>query len=255
MPGFGLAWAISLAASAGAPVRAASLDLCSDEYLLGVGRDAEIVSLSRLSSDPGDGRWWRRAQRFAANDGSVEGVIAARPNLVVTMGGGGRARADIARRIGIKVVDLPYPASPGEVAANLRTVAAALGAARRADRWVARIAALTPPARPRDAIFLQGGGLSLGPRSLGAQWMARAGLAQRLLPGGRATIEGLRLHPPAVLLLSDYRSAQVSAGRTWLDHPLLRAMPGRRIMTDGRGWTCGGPGLVGEIERLRAVLP
>jgi iron complex transport system substrate-binding protein len=82
--------------------------------------------------------------------------------------------------------------------------------------------------------------------------MALAGLRQRRLRGDRVPLETLLLRPPQVLLRSDYRQGQFSNAQRWLAHPLARQVRGARtIATDGRRWTCMGPTLVPEIERLR----
>lgn len=250
MPVFGL----SLGVSAAAAIRVASLDLCADEYLLLVARPGEITSVSRLSHDAADSSLWRAARRHHANQGNVESVLGARPTLLLRMGGGGKASGAIARRLGIATLDLPYPNSPAEVGANLRRLAATLGDPARAEPWAKRLAEVerkTPP--PRDAIFLSGRGDSLSAGSLGSQWMALAGLRQRALAGGRATLETLALRPPQVLLRSDYRRAQVSLGQRWLAHPLAARARTRMIATDGRRWTCSGPLMLEEVERLQRV--
>jgi iron complex transport system substrate-binding protein len=85
--------------------------------------------------------------------------------------------------------------------------------------------------------------------------MALAGFRQRALTGDRVSLEQLLVHPPAMLLRSDYRSGQYSAEQKWLSHPLARrARGGRNLVTDGRPWTCMGPALIGEIERLRSAV-
>ena len=251
MPGF-----VSLSAiSAAAALRVGSLDLCADEYLLSLALPREVASVSRLSHDPADSPLWRQARRYPANGGSVEGVLGTRPTLLLTVGGsGGRATGLIARRLGIRMLALPYPASLADVEANMVRVATALGDPTRAEAWRRRLAALeqrVPP--PSDAIFVTSGGNGLGAGSLGAAWLRLAGYRQRALPGGRMTLEQLALDPPAVLLLSDYRSAQASLGERWLRHPLIRRAPSRRIVAEGRRWTCAGPLMLGEIERLRGL--
>ncbi|MDQ3140287.1 MAG: hypothetical protein M3Q15_06135, partial [Pseudomonadota bacterium] len=102
-------------------------------------------------------------------------------------------------------------------------------------------------------IFLSGGGASVTARSLGAQWMALAGFRQRALPNGRATLEILATRPPTVVLRSTYRRSQPSLGQRWLNHPLALRSGARTIDSDGRPWTCAGPMMVGEIERLRGL--
>jgi len=247
------AFASLLAASAA--VRVASLNLCSDEYLLLLARPGEVASVTRLAKDPSESVLAPLAARIPTNRGRIEDVVAVHPSVVLTMGGGGgRSSGAIAGAMGMRVVDLTQPATLDDVANNLRQVAGLLGDPGRASPWVARLSTLRATAPgARDTIWLGGGGLSLSPGSLSAQWLALAGFRQRALRGGRATLEALATHPPAVLVISNYRAGQMSQGQRWLSHPLLAQLPSRRITTDGRRWTCAGPLLIDEIERLRRV--
>jgi iron complex transport system substrate-binding protein len=197
---------------------------------------------------------WRQGRHFPANDGTIEGVIGWRPSLLLTTRGGGRATAAIATRLHIPILALPYPTSIAEVERTMIRVARALGDVRRADSWRRRLAHLSAHSvRQKDAIFLSSGGTSVAPGSPAAQWMALAGLRQRALPGGRATLETLATRPPQVLLRSTYRRGQQSLGQRWLDHPLIRRTTARAIDSDGRPWTCAGPLMLSEIERLRGL--
>ena len=243
---------VSLLAASGA-LRVASLNLCTDEYLLLLARPSEIASVTRLSQDPSESPLWKVARRYLANRGSLEGVIAARPTLVLTMGGGGRSSEAIALRMGLRTIDLPFPASIDDVERNMVRVASALGDARRAAGWQKRLARLNRlKGSMRDSIFLTDSGFSVSSTGTGSQWMALAGFRQRSLPGARATLETLALYPPAILLRSTYRRSQHSLGQTWLEHPLARRARSRTIWTDGRPWTCMGPLMLREIERLKA---
>jgi iron complex transport system substrate-binding protein len=245
------AFASLLAASA---VQLASLNLCSDEYALLLAHPGEVVSVSRLSQDPAESALAPLARRATPNRGRLEDIVATRPTVVLTMGGGGRSSAAIARALGLTVIDLPQPATIADVGANITRVATALGDRSRAAPWLQRLARLqSRPPTQRDAIYLGHGGLSQSPGSLGATWMALAGLRQRSLPAGRATLETFATRPPQVLLLSNYRSGQVSSGQRWLHHPLLAQIKSRRLITDGRAWTCGGPMMIPEVERLRRL--
>jgi iron complex transport system substrate-binding protein len=240
--------------AASASLRVASLDLCADEYLLLLARPGEIASVSRLAQDPADSVMWRQARRYPANRRGLESVVGTRPTLLLTMGGGGRATSLIAERLHIRTLTRTYPASIDDVDATMVRVARGLGDVRRADRWRQRLARLRAlPVHQQDAIFLSGGGASMTAGSLGAQWMALAGFRQRALPNGRASLELLATRPPAVLLRSTYRRNQPSLGQRWLDHPLARRSSARTIETDGRPWTCAGPLMVGEVERLRGL--
>jgi iron complex transport system substrate-binding protein len=55
-----------------------------------------------------------------------------------------------------------------------------------------------------------------------------------------------------LILRSDYRAGQYSSEQRWLAHPLVaRTRRSRTVATDGRLWTCMGPLLIGEIQKLR----
>jgi iron complex transport system substrate-binding protein len=252
--------AISLAFAATAeavPRRVASLNLCTDELLLMLGDPAQILSVTHLAQQPAETGLWREARRYRRNDGSLVSVAGVRPDLVLTMGGGARDRARIARRLGIPTLDLPYPQSLGDIERAIATVSAALGRGAAGTALLARIGRLkaTRPGAAADTIWLGGGGRTVAAASLAAQWMALAGLRQRQVRGDRVSLEQLLVRPPAVLLRSDYRSGQYSSEQRWLSHPLARRARGAlNVATDGRPWTCMGPTLIAEIERLRALI-
>jgi len=238
---------------ASAAVRAASLNLCADEYLLLLANSSQVASVSFLSRDPLDSPLWKSARTHPANRGSIEEVIGTRPTLVLTMGGGGRAITLIAKRLGVRTIDLKAGGTPTDVETNLRTVASALGRPDAAIPWVRRLRSLraSAPSDRVDSIWLSGGGQSFGATSAGAEWMRLAGFQQRALPGGRADLETLLVDPPHVIVESDYRHGQLSSGTRWLRHPIVRNAPSKRVRTDGRAWTCMGPLMVDEVERLR----
>jgi iron complex transport system substrate-binding protein len=197
---------------------------------------------------------WRTARRYPRNDGSLVSVAGLRPDLVLTMGGGARDRSRIAERLGIRVLDLPYPQSLADIEGSLVRVAAALArpeAARPHLLAIDRLKSTIPPRR-FDTIWLGGGGRSVAANGLPAQWMALAGFRQRQLTGDRVSLEQLLVRPPAMLLRSDYRNGQYSSEQRWLSHPLARRVKiAHSLVTDGRLWTCMGPLMAGEITRLR----
>jgi iron complex transport system substrate-binding protein len=258
MRAFGFVLAISLAvcgaAEAAPPRRVASLNLCTDELLMMIAAPDQILSVTHLSQQQAESSLWRYARHYRKNDGSLVSVAGMRPDLLLTMGGGARDRSRIADRLGIKVADLPFPQSLDDIETGIRTVAAALGRQSRGAELIARMKALRA-ATPRhrvDTIWLGGGGRSIAAAGLGAQWMALAGFAQRPLPGDRVTLETLLVRPPKVLLRSDYRSGQYSGEQRWLAHPLARRTAmSRTVVTDGRPWTCMGPLMIAEIERVK----
>jgi len=237
-----------------ASLRVASLNLCTDELLLALAAPEQIVSVTHLAHKPRETTLWRQARRYTKNDGSLLSVVGRKPDLVLTMGGGARDRARIAQRLGIRVLDLPFPQRLGDVERAIATVADALGRPDSGRRWLRQIDALkrTRPVQGPDTIWLGGGGRSVQATGLAADWMALAGFRQRPLRGDRVSLEQLLIRPPAVLLRSDYRQGQYSSEQRWLMHPLAKATgKSRTIGTEGRAWTCMGPPMVGEVLRLR----
>lgn len=246
--------ALAAAPSPAAPRRVASLNLCTDELVLQLAAPEQIASVTHLAQQPLETPLWRQARRYARNDGTLLSVAALRPDLVVTMGGGGRDRLRIAGRLGARTLDLPFAQSLADVGESVRRLAIALGREQAGAALLRRMAALirTMPASGRDAIWLGGGGRTVSATGLEAQWMALAGLRQRPMRGDRVSLESLIVAPPALLLRSDYRQGQYSGQQRWLTHPAAARVRGARaVPTDGRLWTCMGPLLADEILRLR----
>lgn len=237
-----------------APRRVASLNLCTDELLLLLAAPGQIASVTHLAQQEAETPLWREAGRYPRNDGSLLSVVELRPDLIVTMGGGTRDRLGIAARLGIPTLDLVFAQNLGEVGENVRRLAAAIGRPEAGAAVLRRMNGLirSRPPLAVDTIWLGGGGRTVAATGLEAEWMALAGLRQRQLQGDRVPLETLIASPPALLLRSDYRAGQYSNGQRWLAHPAARFAAGvRTLPTDGRRWTCLGPLLIDEIERLR----
>lgn len=246
--------ASALALAADAALRVASLNLCTDELLLLLGQPRQIVSISHLSQSPRETRLWRSARAFPANDGKLESVLARRPTVILTMGGSGGARQALARRFGARLIELPYPSTPAEVLTQARQVATLLGRSQAVLPFEQAFARLQSSRRLlEEGAFVGGGGLSLSPQGLSADWLALAGFRQPPLANGRLSLEQLATKPPKWLIRSDYRADQASRGTAWLNHPLVTRLASRTIVTDGRPWTCGGLPMLREVARLRTA--
>ena len=200
------------------------------------------MSVTKLARDPDESPLAAMARTISVNRGRIEDVVPFGPTLIMTMGGGGRSSGSIADALHLKMLQLPQPTTIDEVADNMIRVAVALGDPARALPWQQRLARLKqgkPPAR--DAVWIGGGGSSLSPGSLGGQWLRLAGLRQRALPGGRATLEELLTRPPQDPGRQRLSLRTNVARQRWLDHPLLARLPSRRIATDGGAGPAPGP--------------
>ncbi len=236
-----------------APVRVVSLNLCTDEMLLIAARPGQIASISKLGADANETPLAAQARGLATNNGQLTDVLNQRPDLVLTMGNSPQ-QAALASRLGLRLLALPYPQSPAEVAAQMQQVAALLGNPAAGNSFAAEVAALTRTAsgQPATALMLGGGGLAPAMSGLAAGWLRLAGLRQR--QSGQIAMEALIADPPAVLVLSRYRAGQFSQPQAWVSHPALAGLRTRRVNVDGRAFLCGGAAMPAEIRRLKAAL-
>jgi iron complex transport system substrate-binding protein len=156
--------------------------------------------------------------------------------------------------MGLRTLDLPFPSSIQDVARGMTLVARALGDERRALPWKARLpySGRSAPAT-RDAIFLGAGGNSVGVQSVEAEWMRIAGLRQPSA-GGAPVLRCWRYGPPAVCCAQPIGETKDRSGQTWLEHPLASPRMSKIIPVDGRPWTCAGPLMLGEVQRLQGLM-
>lgn len=248
--------AASLLASAApaSPVRVASLNLCTDELVLLLAAPGQIASVTHLARDRDESPFWRLARRHRSNDGSMVSVAGLAPDLIVGMGAPARDRERLAARIGAAYLPLPYPRSFDDLETAIARLAGALGRARHGRVLIERLRRLraTAPRNPINGLFVTGSGVTHAPGSLGARWLALAGVRPPADIGTRIPAERLASEPPRLVILSSYRAGQTSRGQTWPGFRLIDRAPDTRVIrTDGRLWTCAGPALIPEIERLR----
>lgn len=253
----GVALAFAVGTASAAPARVVSLNLCTDELALLLASPGQLVSVSFLGADPEETRLASRAKGLHRNNGRMESVAALAPDLVLTGGGVNRYAAEMARRLGVRVVDAPPPLTLDELRRNIRRIASALGRASSGEAMIARMDAQLgrPPRVFRSAVLLSGGGYTVGPNSLAASLLRYAGLVQQAYPTDRVGLERLLSNPPEVIVLTHYRAYQTSNHQLWLAHPALKRLPPgtRKLSVDGRAWTCLSPLVATDIERLRRL--
>lgn len=254
---FALAASLCASISQAAPVRAASLNLCTDELVLLIAAPPQIASVTHLARNRHESPLWRTARRFPANDGSIVSVAGMRPDVIVTMGGMARDQEQLAGRIGARLISLDYPQSLDDIAAGTMEIARALDRESRGRRIVRALRRLqrSTPSESREGAFLSGGGLTHYEGSLGAAWLALAGLVPPEGLGAQISAERILTNPPPIIVRSNYRQDQASRDNHWIGYRFLeRASATRTIRTDGRLWTCAGPLLIAEVARLRREI-
>lgn len=248
---------------AGRPHRVVSLNLCTDQLVLGLADTAQIAAVSFLAQDGALSPLAEKARALPVNRGRLEEVVALQPDLVVAGRFGAQQTVARLRQLGVKVLELDIAQDFETVAGQIESLAVILGQAGRGQAMAgelrARIRLLhaNRPARPPVAIILDANGLTLGAdtladavlqlagyenaaRRLGLRGLARIGLEQAIASDGE------------VLILNDTDVAWPSLGQALLDHPALaRRFAGiTRVAVPRKLWLCGGPAALEAAELL-----
>jgi iron complex transport system substrate-binding protein len=240
--------------------RIVSINPCVDAVLARVADPAQIVGISHYSQDvraTSVPLGW--ANRFKATSGTAEEVVALRPDVVLAGAHVEPATIAALKRLKIRLVQYPVPASVAESVAQVGEIATATGHADRGEVLAARIAAAAAPstARPVGALVWQGNGLVPGSGTLTDDLLKRAGFrnmsaAYGLKQWDVLPLEYLVADPPRVLLstapegVQDDRMTGHPAVRRLAQHITVAAYPTRLM-------NCGGPTIIAAMARLRQV--
>jgi len=235
--------------AAAPPQRVVSLDLCSD-WILGVHAAAgQVAALSPMG------------RRFGArygpqsggpeHDGSLEQIIALKPDLVLVGPYNAVRLRQRLQSLGVRVEVTPLPASLDAVAGFEAQVLDLLGG----DGRRARAPLPVPPAdaqAPR-LLVLGANGIATGRGTFENEVLQRAGWRNYTAGQGylRLDMEAVVADPPdAILWAAPVSPAKANA---FAEHRALRAVvpPPRWLHTDNWRWECPGPWTWDLVEQLR----
>lgn len=226
---FTLALMIAPAAGA-APLRVVSLDYCADQYVLALADRSQIAALSR-GSQRDDSYFRDRARGIPQTRGSLEEVLALRPDLIVRNWGGPWNAADVYARFHVPVLQVGGSTDFSAARTDLLNASRVLGhpdrgdaIARDLDLRLARIRAAAPRERA-PVLYLSAGGAVAGSGTLtDAAITAAGGRNVRTDRGWQVMpLEQLVQTPPALIALGFF-----DAGRERMNawspshHPALR---------------------------------
>lgn len=275
MKRWGSLFALVLAGCTAAPAREAappsptsrsptivSLNPCTDAILAEVADPAQILAISHYSQDPaGSSMDLAKARQFRATGGSVEEVLALRPDLVVDGNFTPPATRAALARLGLKLEQLPIAATPAESIAQVRRLAALTGHPERGEALVRRIEAAmavskAPAGAPLSAIVWQGGGIVAGEGTLITALLAHTGFsnaaaARGLSQASHLPLEDMLVQPPRVILAAGNSHGEEDR---LLGHPALARLKDttRAPLEPALLW-CGGPTIPKTVARLAEV--
>ena len=239
-----------------------SLNPCTDAVLAEVADPAQILAISAYSHDPASSSMdLAVARRFPAVSGTVEEVLALRPDLAIGTPFMSPASKQALGRLGLRLETVGIATSVEDSIAQVRQIAALAGHPERGEALVARIEAALlanrgPGGAPVAALVWQGGGIVPGEGSLIADLLARTGFinaaaARGLGQADQLPLEQVLADPPALLLIAGHGEGNEDR---MLAHPALTALTGtRRERLDPALLWCGGPTIIRTANRLGAV--
>lgn len=243
-------------------VRVVSLDACADQAVLSLLEPAKIAAVSR-EVDRGFSAMRNQAAGIKRVRGSVEDILALRPDVVVRAYGGGAAVAGALERAGVRVVQLGFASTLNDVQTEMARVSAELGRSERgaeiAATMAARLGALQAgSASPPTALYMTPGGVTTGEGSLVHELMQAAGLANFQTAPGWAPLplEHLAREQPDMIAAAFYNPGS-SPPWAWsaARHPIAqRQLHERPVAMLDAAWTaCGAWSVVSAVEAMAAV--
>ncbi|MEP6869403.1 MAG: ABC transporter substrate-binding protein, partial [Novosphingobium sp.] len=161
-----------------------SLNPCTDAILADVAEPSQILALSAYSRDPASSSMdVTVARRFAATSGTVEELLALRPDIVVSSNFLSPATTSAMSNLGLRLEQLPIASTVPESLAQVRKLALLTGHPERGELLVRRIelaladAAPPPGTRAVSAVVWQSGGMVPGDNTLIADLLRRTGFS------------------------------------------------------------------------------
>ncbi|SCX99105.1 iron complex transport system substrate-binding protein [Novosphingobium aromaticivorans] len=243
-----------------------SLNPCTDAILAEVADPAQILAISHYSKDPRSSSMDSAlASSLPATRGTVEEVLALRPDLVLGSTFIDPATASAYRRLGLHLETLGMANTVEASRDQIRQIARLAGHPARGEALVARIdaalAAAAPPAgaSPVPTVVWQSGGMVPGDGTLIADLLRRTGFANFAAARGLGQADLLPLErmladPPALILVAGQGAETGRGDDRVLSHPALKALKStRRATLDSRLLYCGGPTLIAAARRLAEV--
>lgn len=240
-------------ASSGGP-RIVSLNPCLDAILVEVAEPAQILALSHYSADPQSSSISRDvARRYDFTGGTVEEVLALKPDLVLVstfMAPATRAALD---DLGVRVESFGSPGSVDESVMQVNRLATLVEQRRNGEMLVEKIersVRQSNAVKPVSAVLWQPGGIVAGERQLISELLRAAGFSSHsaALGLGQAdylSLEQVLVDPPDVLLVAGKSPPQ--------QHPALKEAEIKVAHFDPSLVYCGGPTIPRAMERLREI--
>lgn len=254
-----------------APLRIASINMCTDQMLLDLAAPETIAALSPYAADAARSWAAEKAVAFPRLSAGAEEILLLKPDLVVASRFTRRATREMLAGKGVKIEEFSPVDTIAEARRQISRFGVLTGNEAKAAQRLSEIDAALERLRAAGTrqslriLPLARRGWASGRKSLTSDLLAAAGLSNaigdlRFEAGGFVSLETvIKLRPDAILLSRDDDQAE-DQGRAMLLHPAIAGLfpPERRLVISEKLTICGGPmlpeamdALAQQIEKLR----
>ncbi len=240
-----------------------SLNPCTDAVLAEVADPEQLLAISAYSRDPASSSMdLAQARAFPSTNGTVEEVLALRPDIIVSGTYTAPATRAAFAGLGMRLEELPIARTVATSEAQVRRLAALVRHPDRGEAMVVQIEAAlvaakpSPDTAPLTAVVWESGGIVAGDDTLIADLLRRTGFSNMAAARGLGQAQVLPLErmladPPQMILAAG--NSRASENRM-LRHPALAALTStRRARLDPALLWCGGPTIVKAAGRLAEI--
>jgi len=234
------------------------------EIIFALGAGGELVGVTNFCDRPSEAAKIEKVGDYLRP--SEEKIYFLKPDVIFTGRWKGSGLAAKLSALGLKVVEIPAEEKVADIARSVRLIAAALGRKKEGEKLASRF--LVRPRTFSEAAKLRDEPVSVYIEADDGLWTV--GVLSFLsdaveLAGGKNVFsaetkdyfqtsweEVVTRDPDAIVLLS-------SSKEEFLKRPMaagLKAVRGGRVITslDRNAFTRPSPGILGEIEKLKALL-
>ena len=248
------------------PQHVMSLSMCTDDLLLELLPTERIASVTYYSRDPSNSYQWPQAAKVRVNTGTIEEVLAEKPDLVLAGTYTTPAARSLLKKLDLPLLEVPPAEDFDEIRAVTRQVAHALRREAAGEALIAKmdatlqeLAASKPPQNIRVAAWAEGG-LIPGKGTLFDAILRAAGgvnIASSVDDAGYTSfdVEQLLMAHPDVLAYASHITDTPGLNTERAQHPLIRKLYSRRsVIYPAALYSCGVVESADAAVALRASL-
>lgn len=239
-----------------------SLNVCTDQFVMLLADDSQIISLSEISTDILSSAMAEEASKYHQNNSGAEEVYLLQPDIVFAGIYTAKATVNMLESLGIRVEKFEPASTVEQIILNIQRTGKLLGHTDRANTLVANFEARLTDlrtginTRPRAALYYANG-YTTGENTLAGQILNLAGFSNIASEvginwGGTLPLELLIMSKPDVIITGTTYPGS-SRSEEILKHPALK--PLRHVSSTDANWVCGTPNIVKAIMDLQTIHP